>query len=230
MVDEVACFLPLRSFYEYAAQVAELCQQHGILLRMDANLFGLKPTGAHVEEFEGKHHIAAPNGAQYGWAHVAKRGLDITGSLILLISLAPVLGICALLVRLTSPGPILFLQERVGFNKRRFKMLKFRTMISGAEKMIADLEDQNEAGGPVFKIKNDPRITTIGKHLRRIRAWMRCRNCGMCWSATWSQWARANSRCAIIKDLARDWHRRRFAVRPGLTCLLADQREKRHHV
>ncbi|HEY4977894.1 MAG TPA: sugar transferase [Candidatus Acidoferrum sp.] len=218
VVDEVACFLPLRSFYAYAAQVADLCQQHGILLRMDANLFGLKPKGAHVEEFEGNHHIAAPNGAQYGWAHVAKRTLDVLGSLTLLILAAPILGVCAVLVRLTSPGPIMFMQERVGFNKRRFKMLKFRTMVSGAEAMMAALEDQNEAGGPVFKIKNDPRITRIGKYLRRTSL----DELPQLWNVLIGDMSLVGPRPLPVRDyqgFSEDWHRRRFAVRPGLTCL-----------
>lgn len=218
VVDEVACFLPLRSFYEYAAQVADLCQQHGILLRFDANLFGLKPTGAHVEEFEGSHHIAAPNGAQYGWAHVTKRAVDIVGSLTLLILLAPLLVICALVVKLTSSGPILFTQERVGFNKRRFKMIKLRTMVTGAETMLSKLEDQNEAAGPVFKIKNDPRITRFGKYLRKTSV----DELPQLWNVLVGDMSLVGPRPLPVRDyqgFSEDWHRRRFAVRPGLTCL-----------
>ena len=73
----------------------------------------------------------------------------------------------ALAIKFSSPGPIFFLQNRIGLNRRRFRIYKFRTMVPNAEKLMTQLEDRNEVSGPVFKIKNDPRITPIGKFLRR---------------------------------------------------------------
>jgi lipopolysaccharide/colanic/teichoic acid biosynthesis glycosyltransferase len=93
--------------------------------------------------------------------------LDAVFALLALVVLSPVLLLAALLVRLTSPGPVFFSQERVGLNGRRFQMVKFRSMVAGAEELKAGLEHLNEAEGPVFKIRDDPRMTPVGRLLRR---------------------------------------------------------------
>jgi len=96
-----------------------------------------------------------------------KRGIDIVGSLSGLLLFAPLLLAITIAIRLTSPGPVIFAQARPGFRKRPFHMYKFRTMVPDAEKLQASLESSNEAQGPVFKIRNDPRITPIGRILRK---------------------------------------------------------------
>ena len=97
---------------------------------------------------------------------MVKRGMDIVGAILALIVLSPVFVITALAVKLTSPGPVLFRQPRYGYNRRRFPMYKFRTMVMDAEQKMAALEHLNEATGPVFKMKKDPRLTRIGGFLR----------------------------------------------------------------
>jgi len=99
---------------------------------------------------------------------VVKRWLDLTVGGLLFLGALPVLAVAALAIKLTSPGPILFAQERYGLNKRRFKMYKLRTMVVGAEAQQELLEAHNEATGPVFKIREDPRITWVGRVLRRL--------------------------------------------------------------
>lgn len=98
---------------------------------------------------------------------VKKRLLDLTLCLLALPVALPVLGICALLVRVTSPGPIFFVQDRTGWGGRRFRMIKFRTMVVGAAEMKAELAEQNVMGGPDFKVANDPRVTPVGRLLRK---------------------------------------------------------------
>jgi putative colanic acid biosynthesis UDP-glucose lipid carrier transferase len=100
-------------------------------------------------------------------ASTIKRAMDLAGSLVGLALLAPVLATVALLVRLSSPGPIFFRQLRLGQGGRPFYVLKFRTMVADAEMRLKDLEAKNEAGGVLFKIKDDPRVTPIGRFLRR---------------------------------------------------------------
>jgi exopolysaccharide biosynthesis polyprenyl glycosylphosphotransferase len=96
-----------------------------------------------------------------------KRLIDLVGA-ILAVSLAmPIMLVAAIAIKATSPGPVLFVQERYGFNRRRFRMLKFRTMVADAEAVQATLEARNEANGPVFKIRADPRVTPVGQFLRR---------------------------------------------------------------
>jgi len=167
VVDEVAFNLPFGSFYKHSYEVASLCEQHGITVRFNSDVFGLKTTRWRAEDVDGDHYIATYRGSSEFWPRTAKRALDITVAGTALLLVAPVLIIAAIAIRVTSPGSVFFLQERIGLNKRRFKIFKFRTMVPNAEKLMAQLEKHNEATGPVFKIKNDPRITPLGRFLRR---------------------------------------------------------------
>ena len=99
---------------------------------------------------------------------IAKRALDVVGSALGLIVLLPVLLVLALLSKLTSRGPILFAQERCGLGGRRFRFYKLRTMVQDAEARKAALESRNEMKGPIFKIRCDPRITPLGRVLRKL--------------------------------------------------------------
>ena len=218
VVDEVANYLPLRSFYAHASQVAALCELHGIILRFDSDIFGLKRAQSQSDQITGDHHITCYPGMGSGWPLILKRVIDFTGALIALFLLAPVLLIAAFLVKLTSPGPVFFFQERVGYNKRRFRIFKFRTMVPGAEKMMSDLERLNEVSGPVFKIRHDPRITPIGKYLRRASI----DELPQLINVLKGDMSLVGPRPLPVRDyngFNEDWQRRRFSVRPGITCL-----------
>ena len=218
VVDEVAIYLPLRSFYEHAAHMAELCEQHGIVMRFASDIFGLKTARSRTEEFEGDHHVAAYTGVRDGWPMVVKRTLDIVISSILIVLLSPLFVVLALLIKFSSEGPVFFNQERLGLNKRRFFIHKFRTMVPNAEEMMAALEDQNEVSGPVFKIKNDPRITPIGKFVRRTSI----DELPQLFNILKGEMSLVGPRPLPVRDYEgfnEDWQRRRFSVRPGITCL-----------
>jgi exopolysaccharide biosynthesis polyprenyl glycosylphosphotransferase len=103
-----------------------------------------------------------------GWRALAKRSFDVAGSALGLLVLSPLLVLLGLLVRVTSTGPVLFAHERIGINGRPFRLYKLRTMVLGAEGMQIDLRDANEAAGPLFKIRDDPRVTRLGRVLRRL--------------------------------------------------------------
>src|SRR5690606_15783683 len=120
----------------------------------------------HVERFEGDYVITLFR-EQMLMQLLGKRLMDVVLSLLGLVLLSPLLIAVALAIRFTSPGPVLFAQERVGMNKRLFKLYKFRSMYVDAEKRRRELEHLNEMDGPVFKIKNDPRITPIGRFIRK---------------------------------------------------------------
>ena len=102
VVDEVAIYLPLRSFYEHSSQVATLCEQHGIVMRFASDIFGLKTARSRAEEFDGDQYIAAYTGVREGWPLVIKRVLDVALSFVLLLLLSPLFLIVALLIRLIS--------------------------------------------------------------------------------------------------------------------------------
>jgi lipopolysaccharide/colanic/teichoic acid biosynthesis glycosyltransferase len=138
--------------------------------------------------------------------------------LVLLVLLLPLFLVVAILIKLTSNGPVFFLQERVGRNKRRFRIHKFRTMIPNAEQMLAQLEAMNELTGPVFKIKNDPRLTPIGKYLRRASI----DELPQLLNVLKGEMSLVGPRPMAVRDFegfSEDWQRRRFSIRPGITCL-----------
>lgn len=218
VVDEVAIYLPFGSFYAYSSQVAELCEQHGITMRFNSDIFGLKGARWRSEEFDGDHYLATCIGSGKIWPMAAKRALDVVVSAILLLLLSPTLLAVAALIKLTSSGPVFFLQERIGHNKRRFRVYKFRTMVQNAEKLMAKLETLNEVSGPVFKMKNDPRITRIGKFLRRSSI----DELPQLLNVLKGDMSLVGPRPLPVRDyegFSEDWQRRRFSVKPGITCI-----------
>jgi exopolysaccharide biosynthesis polyprenyl glycosylphosphotransferase len=218
VVDEVAIYLPLASFYKHSSEVASLCEQHGITMRFNSDIFGLETMRWRSEEFDGDHYIATYTGFSELWPRTAKRLLDIAVAGCALLFLSPILVAAAIAIKLTSPGPIFFLQERIGLNKRRFKIYKFRTMIPDAEKLMAVLEKQNEVAGPVFKMTRDPRITPIGKLLRRSSI----DELPQLLNVLRGDMSLVGPRPLPVRDFEgfnEDWQRRRFSVKPGITCL-----------
>jgi exopolysaccharide biosynthesis polyprenyl glycosylphosphotransferase len=218
VVDELAIYLPLRSFYERAFEIAKIAEHHGILLRFDTDIFDLKLGRRHVEATDGTPHIMANGNGIDGWQLLLKRVLDVVGSLVLLAALGPLFLIIAALIKLTSHGPVLFRQKRVGLNKRQFTMFKFRTMISTAESIQDNLAHLNEMSGPVFKIKNDPRITSLGRILRKTSI----DELPQLFNVLKGDMSLVGPRAMSVRDYQffnEDWQRRRFSVPPGITCL-----------
>jgi len=218
VVDEVVIGLPMRSFNERCLAVAALCELHGIVVRFLPGIFNLKLAKPRAEEFGGDSLITLSTGPIDGWPVVFKRVLDVVLASLLLLLMAPVLLAVALLIKLTSEGPVFFTQERLGLNKRRFRIFKFRTMVAGAEQKQAELEQLNEVEGPVFKIKCDPRVTLVGKVLRKTSV----DELPQLLNVLNGEMSLVGPRPLPVRDYEgfdQDWHRRRFSVRPGLTCL-----------
>lgn len=218
VVDEIVIALPLRSFYGRAAEIAVLCEQQGIVMRFLPGLFNLHKARSTAEELAGDSLLTLSTGPLDGWPVFVKRGLDILLSSALFIVLSPLLLLTAVVIKLTSPGPVLFRQKRVGLNKRQFWICKFRTMMPDAEKRMAELEKLNEVSGPVFKIKNDPRLTPVGKFLRSTSI----DELPQLLNVLKGDMSLVGPRPLPLRDcqgFEQDWHRRRFSVRPGITCL-----------
>ena len=217
-VDEVIVCLPFKSCYQQASQIVDLCEKQGILVRFLSDLFDSKGARMNSETFEGTPVITIAGGKLDGWGVLFKRSFDFSVSLILIILLSPLFLITALLIKAGSTGPAFFRQERLGLNKRRILVYKFRTMVRDADKKQAELEALNEAEGPVFKIKNDPRITSLGKLLRKTSI----DELPQLLNVLKGEMSLVGPRPLPIRDFEgfdEDWHRRRFSVRPGLTCL-----------
>jgi exopolysaccharide biosynthesis polyprenyl glycosylphosphotransferase len=218
VVDEVVVTLPMRSFHSRASEIATLCEEQGIVIRFISNLFDLKKARFRTEELEGDSLITHYTGGLEGWPVVFKRVVDIVFSLGLIILLLPLLALTALLIKLTSRGPAVFVQKRLGLNKRHFGIYKFRTMVVDAEKRMKEIEHLNEVSGPVFKIKNDPRITPLGRILRKTSI----DELPQLFNVLKGDMSLVGPRPLPIRDYEgfnEDWQRRRFSVRPGITCL-----------
>jgi exopolysaccharide biosynthesis polyprenyl glycosylphosphotransferase len=218
VVDEVVIALPIRSFHAEASRIAAICEEQGIILRVLSNIFNLKLAQTASEELEGHSSITHYTGVIEGWPVVLKRVVDFSLALIALIVLSPLLVLVAVLIKITSPGPIFFMQKRIGQSKRKFIIYKFRSMYMDAEKKMRELEHLNEVSGPVFKIKNDPRITPVGKFLRKTSI----DELPQLINVLRGDMSLVGPRPLAVRDyelFSEDWHRRRFSVRPGITCL-----------
>jgi exopolysaccharide biosynthesis polyprenyl glycosylphosphotransferase len=218
VVDEVMICLPMKSFYSQAFQVVTICEEQGIIVRFLPNIFDLKFARSITDQFEGEPVMALFTGAMEGWPILLKRIVDISVSLISIIILLPLFLGTAVIIKATSPGPVFFVQDRVGLGKRRFRLYKFRTMTTDAEQRQSEVEHLNEVSGPVFKIKNDPRITRVGKVLRKISV----DELPQLINILSGDMSLVGPRPLPVRDYSqfdKDWHRRRFSVRPGLTCL-----------
>jgi len=221
VVDEVVLALPIRSFHTYASQIAAACEQQGIIVRFLPNIFDLKEARHRAEEFDGDAMISHDTTITDAWGLAIKRAIDIMVSSVAIIILSPVMLLAALLVKLTSPGPIFFVQKRLGLNKRMFHIYKFRTMVVDAEARLKDLEHLNEANGAVFKIKKDPRITLVGALLRKASI----DELPQLFNVLKGEMSLVGPRPLQVRDYelfeihCGDWQRKRFSVRPGITCL-----------
>jgi exopolysaccharide biosynthesis polyprenyl glycosylphosphotransferase len=218
VVDEAAIYLPLRSYYEHATQLVSQCKQHGIAIRFDPHIVSMQSPGDHAHEPDDYSPVFGIHGSNEIWPAVAKRVIDFVVSAAVLLLVSPVIFVVALMVKLSSPGPIFFSQIRVGLNKRQFTMYKFRTMVADAENLQEQLQSMNEMAGPVFKIKNDPRITPFGRFLRRTSV----DELPQLLNVIKGDMSLVGPRAMSMRDyqlFQQDWQRRRFSVKPGITCL-----------
>jgi exopolysaccharide biosynthesis polyprenyl glycosylphosphotransferase len=150
-----------------------------------------------------------------GWRSTAKRSFDVVVASAALLITFPLLAIAAIAIKLTSPGPVVFRQERVGRDGKPFKVMKLRTMVKNAEDLITELSDLNEADGPLFKIRNDPRITTVGRVLRKTSM----DELPQLWNVLHGEMSLVGPRPALPNEVSA-WHadlHQRLRVQPGIT-------------
>ena len=217
-VDEVIVCLPVRSRYHRITEIVNTCQKQGIKVRIVADLLPLGNSFHTVENVAGSAlisvhpHAITPRGARI------KRLLDVAVSGVLLVLLAPLFVVAAIAIKLSSRGPVFFSQLRLGLNKKTFRMFKFRTMVTNAAELQAELEHLNEVDGPAFKITADPRITPLGRFLRRTSI----DELPQLLNVLLGDMSLVGPRPLPVRDyegFSVDWHRRRFSVRPGISGL-----------
>lgn len=217
VIDEVLIALPIKSCYSQIQQAIGTCERIGIECKYLSDIFQVSHAKPQVE---GNSHLpfVSMKMVSDDYRLLVKRAFDIIGASAALVLLSPLMLIVALAIKLTSQGPAVFVQERYGLNKRRFKMLKFRTMVQNAEALQAKLEHKNESQGPTFKIKDDPRITTIGKFLRKSSI----DELPQLVNVLRGDMSLVGPRPLPERDVIRFSESsllRRFSVKPGLTCL-----------
>jgi exopolysaccharide biosynthesis polyprenyl glycosylphosphotransferase len=216
VVDEVILGCPL-SMLPSLGPVVGLCGETGIPLTLLSDLFGDDLPPPRVSRLGS---LSALSFAPVRHNHLelaVKRAIDLVGAALLLVLSAPILGVSALLIRATSPGPVFFRQRRCGLYGRIFTCLKLRTMVDGAEGLKVELCELNEMDGPVFKIKRDPRITPIGRFLRK---WS-IDELPQLWNVLWGDMSLVGPRPPLPDEVERyaTFERRRLSMRPGITCL-----------
>lgn len=218
VVDEVLICLPLSELHDTATTLVAECEEQGVSVTVVTRLFDLANPRRRPGSHGGELIVPITNTLADERELILKRFLDVSVSLAMLVLLAPLLLLVWALVRLTSPGPAFFVQERVGLNKRLFKFYKFRTMVQNAEALQAELEAQNEMDGATFKIKDDPRITRLGRILRMTSI----DELPQLYNVLRGDMSLVGPRPLPVRDVIRiekDWPRRRFGVKPGITCL-----------
>jgi len=217
-VDEVFVTLPLDAAQPLIRRIVVLCEEQGITVRVLSSVVDLMLAKAQVDEVDGRPVITIFTGPPDTPRLLAKRAIDFTVALVALVVLSPLLLLLAIAIRLDSRGPALFVQQRVGLGGRRFRFYKFRTMVQNAEQLQAGLESLNEAQGPVFKIRNDPRVTRLGAWVRRLSL----DELPQLLNVLKGDMSLVGPRPLPLRDVSRfnvRAHKRRFSVKPGITCL-----------
>ena len=215
-IDEVI-FTDVVPVMSEVAELITICSEQGVRTTMAADLFSLGVVRSGISYFGGMPliHFTTPPGD--GYDLYAKRLIDVSISLFLLILLGPLFMLVAILIAVTSKGSVFFRQKRVGLNGRIFSLYKFRSMQMDAEQQKMQLLDKNEMDGPVFKMKNDPRVTTIGKFLRRFSI----DELPQLWNVFRGDMSLVGPRPPIPGEVSlyERKDRRRLSMRPGLTCI-----------
>jgi len=214
-ISIVYCSLPVKSMYEPIQQVIEVCERFGVEVRHSSHLF--QTTIARLNKKAGSNDSILSMVHHDSTLYV-KRAMDIVGAGLLLLLTSPLLIAAGIAIKLTSSGPVLFSQDRYGLHRRRFRMFKLRSMVVDAEVLQAQLEGENELGGPVFKIKQDPRVTKVGAFLRKTSI----DELPQLWNVLTGDMSLVGPRPLAVRDvlLIEDSAQlRRFSVLPGITCI-----------
>jgi exopolysaccharide biosynthesis polyprenyl glycosylphosphotransferase len=204
--------------FEQIEAAIRACEIEGVEAWLVADFFRMQISRTTLDDFYGRPVLVFRATPDVPWQILVKQVLDVVASALLLLVLAAPLLLVALLIRLSSPGPALFRQQRAGLNGQPFMMYKFRSMVTNAEQLKHELAILNEMSGPVFKVTNDPRVTPIGRFLRRYSL----DEFPQLINVLRGEMSLVGPRPLPVDEVQRFddvAHRRRLSVRPGLTCL-----------
>jgi exopolysaccharide biosynthesis polyprenyl glycosylphosphotransferase len=206
------------TFFGQVEKAIQACELEGVEAWLLADFFNTQLSQTLLDDLHGRPMLIFRSTPEHSWQAFVKEALDVVAAFILVLLLLPLFLVAVLLIKLSSPGPVLFRQQRSGLNGRPFTMLKFRSMVSDAEQRRHELEALNEMDGPVFKVTDDPRVTPIGRFLRRYSI----DELPQLINVLRGEMSLVGPRPLPVDEVQRfdDFaHRRRLSVKPGMTCL-----------
>jgi exopolysaccharide biosynthesis polyprenyl glycosylphosphotransferase len=207
------------TYFEQVESVIKACELEGVEVWLVADFFGTQISRTSFDELLGRPLLIFRTAPEASWQSVVKQLMDFCGALVVLILFSWLFALLALLVKKTSPGPVFFRQQRSGQSGASFMVYKFRTMVINAEQTKHELKAMNEMRGPVFKVTNDPRITPLGRFLRKYSL----DELPQFFNILRGEMSLVGPRPLDVNEVNRFddlAHRRRFSVKPGLTGLL----------
>lgn len=215
-IDEVIITLPWQ-YHRKIMSIMTQCEREDVRVRIVPDLFQITLNRMQVDEFAGIPMIGVKEIGISGLSQLLKRGIDVILAATALILASPLMGLIALMIKMDSPGPAIFAQERVGKMGKRFMVYKFRSMVVDAEAQKQQLADLNEADGPLFKIKDDPRITGLGRQLRRLSL----DELPQLYNVLLGEMSVIGPRPGLPAEVEKyqEWQKRRLEVSPGITGL-----------
>jgi exopolysaccharide biosynthesis polyprenyl glycosylphosphotransferase len=206
------------AYFEEIEAAIRACELEGVEAWLVADFFKAQISRTSFDDFYGWPVLVFRSTPESSWQSVLKQLLDTVGSFLTLVCFCWLFALIALLIKCTSPGPVLFRQQRSGINGQPFTIYKFRTMVTNAEQLKHELAAMNEMSGPVFKVTNDPRITRIGKFLRKFSL----DELPQLFNVLRGEMSLVGPRPLPVDEVKRFYdlaHRRRLSVKPGITCL-----------
>lgn len=194
----------------------QICNEVGVILRLQSCVSPVDPVYLQMQTGNNTRHLALVDIPSNNIPLIIKTMADIYFSIITLILLSPLFLLISVMIKLESKGPVFFKQERIGLRGRKFKLYKFRTMVSNAEELMRKIKDNNEMDGPAFKMANDPRITRFGKFLRKTGF----DEFPQLYNVIFGEMSLIGPRPPLETEVMhyKRWQLRRLSVKPGITC------------
>jgi exopolysaccharide biosynthesis polyprenyl glycosylphosphotransferase len=217
VVDEIIFVGSKPSDLDSLDEILTICKEQGIRTRVAIDLFPAKVSNVSMEFLENVPILTFSTTPDHAYSLFVKRLMDIAISAVTLAILSPLMALIGILVKLTSKGPVIYRQVRCGLYGRRFVLYKFRSMKEGAEDVLWEIRHLNEMDGPVFKMRNDPRVTPLGRYLRKSSI----DELPQFWNVLKGDMSLVGPRAPLpdeVREYSR-WQRRRLSVKPGITCL-----------
>jgi exopolysaccharide biosynthesis polyprenyl glycosylphosphotransferase len=217
VVDEIIFLGSQRGNLEEFEGLVELCQDLGIRIRVATDFLLNITSEVSLEYLENLPMLTFSTVPEDTIGILAKRVVDVLVALVLLVVFSPFTLITGAFIKLTSSGPMFYRQVRCGLYGRKFELVKFRTMIDGAEDKLWEIKHLNEMGGPVFKMRNDPRVTRLGRVLRKFSI----DEIPQAWNVLKGEMSIVGPRAPLLEEVQHytTKQRRRLSVKPGITCL-----------